>query len=152
MYLLLYVLWIVLNGKITAEICLLGILIVGAVGIIAGGLFQYKPRNEWDIYKKAPLFVCYAAVLIWEILKANFAVLRFIINEKAAIEPALVSFDVDLKTEGARFLLANSITLTPGTITVITNGNRFTVHALSSDMLDGVESSTFVRLLKKMEA
>ena len=151
MYLLLYILWVVLNGKITLEICLLGLLIVGAVGLISCALFRYTPKTELLIYKKAPLFLAYAAILIWEILKSNFVVLHFIISQKAAIEPALVSFDVDLKTTTARFLLANSITLTPGTITVFTNGNHFTVHALSSDMLDGVENSTFIRLLQKME-
>lgn len=152
MYLLLYILWVALNGKITAEICLLGILIVGIVGVIAYALFRYTPRTEVVVYKLVPLSVVYVAVLIWEIVKANFAVLRFIVSEKGAIEPALMSFDVDLKTEAARFVLANSITLTPGTITVLTNDNRFTVHALSSEMLEGVENSSFVKLLQRMEA
>ena len=99
-----------------------------------------------------PLLLAYAGVLLWEIVKANFAVLRFIINEKAHIEPAMMSFDVSLNTEMARFILANSITLTPGTITVYTNDNRFTVHALTEEMLDGIESSSFVKLLQRLEA
>lgn len=152
MYLLLYIFWVALNEKITAEICLWGVFVIGAVGLIAYGLFHYSPKTELRIYKLVPLFLVYAAVLIWEIIKANFSVLRFIVGEKAAIEPVLTSFDVDLKSDFTRFLLANSITLTPGTITVVTNGNRFTVHALCENMLDGIEDGIFVKLLRKMEA
>ena len=151
MYLLLYILWVALNGKVTVEICLLGAAVTGAVGLIAYGLFRYTPRTELFVYRKLPLLLAYAGVLIWEIIKANFSVLRFIVNEKAAIEPAMMSFDVDLRTDLARFILANSITLTPGTITMMTMGNHFTVHALTAEMLDGIESSSFVRLLQKLE-
>ena len=48
-------------------------------------------------------------------------------------------------------LLANSITLTPGTITVSVEGNRFCVHCLDWELADGVEDSVFVELLKEME-
>lgn len=151
MYLLLYALWVALNGKITAEVCLLGVFVTGGVGLITYGLFHYTLRTEFRIYRKLPLLLAYIAVLIWEIVKANFAVLRFIVNEKAAIEPAMMSFEVDLKTGWARFILANSITLTPGTITMVTKDDHFIVHALTEEMLDGIESSGFVKLLRKME-
>ena len=49
-------------------------------------------------------------------------------------------------------IMANSITLTPGTITASVDGNTYTVHCLSREMIDGIESSTFVRLLQKLEA
>ena len=49
-------------------------------------------------------------------------------------------------------LLANSITLTPGTITVSVEGDRFCVHYLDKELADGVEDSVFVELLKEMEA
>ena len=59
---------------------------------------------------------------------------------------------VDLKTEFARFILANSITLTPGTITVLSEGNTLTVHCLRRELLGDLSESVFVRLLRKMEA
>lgn len=151
MYLLLYLIWIAFNGKITGEICLLGALVVGAVGLIAWALFHYTPRTEWYIWRRVPLILAYFVVLVWEIIKANFVVLHFIVSQKGTIEPSLMSFDVELETNWARYLLANSITLTPGTITLYTNGSRFTVHALSGEILDGIERSVFVRLLHKME-
>ena len=58
---------------------------------------------------------------------------------------------VPLRTEFARFMLANSITLTPGTITVDADSDRFTVHCLHGRLIAGIEDSTFVHLLQKME-
>lgn len=152
MYLLLYVLWIALNGKVTAEICILGLVVVSAVALIGCGLFHYTPATELYLYRRVPLLAVYLFVLVWEIIKANFSVLHFILHQKGAIEPAVMSFNVDLKSRWTRFLLANSITLTPGTITLFANDDRFVVHALTSEMLDGIETSRFVEMLKKMEA
>lgn len=152
MYLLLYILWVALNGKVTVEICLLGAFVVGAVGLITYGLFRYSPRVELRIYKKVPYLFAFGVILLKEIIKSNFAVLHFISSKKGTIEPEMMSFEVDLKTDLARFLLANSITLTPGTITVLTNDNRFTVHSLDAGMLEGLDNSSIVKLLQKMEA
>lgn len=152
MYLLLFALWLLLNGKITAELCILGIVIVAFLALVSFGLFGYTPKKELRLYIKLPLFLAYLGVLAWEVLKANFTVLRIILHKKRKITPALVTFHVDLKTDFARYMLANSITLTPGTITVETDGNDFTVHCLSEEMLDGAETGVFVRLLKRLES
>ncbi|MDE7238684.1 MAG: Na+/H+ antiporter subunit E, partial [Lachnospiraceae bacterium] len=65
--------------------------------------------------------------------------------------PAIVSFDVTLKTEVGRALLANSITLTPGTITVSLSDNHYVVHCLDKAFGEGLDSSVFVRLIADME-
>ena len=56
-----------------------------------------------------------------------------------------------LKTDTARVVLANSITLTPGTITVTLEGDEFVVHCLDKELADGIENSVFVALLRRME-
>ncbi len=152
MYLLLYVLWVIFNGKLTLEIALVGIAVVAAVGALSYGLFRYTPKREWKLLRRLGLFLAYTVVLLWEIIKANFAVMYFIVSEKPAIDPELVTLTVELKTEFARFMLANSITLTPGTITVAVEGDQFVVHCLCPAMLEGIESGAFVQLLRKMEA
>jgi hypothetical protein len=68
------------------------------------------------------------------------------------IEPTVVRIRTDLKTGFARFLLANSITLTPGTLTVESEGPVLTVHCIRPALLENTESSAIVRLLRKMEA
>ena len=67
------------------------------------------------------------------------------------MEPCLVRFRTDLRTEPARVALANSITLTPGTLTVSLEGNDLLVHALDREMARGLDDSIFVRQLRRME-
>jgi hypothetical protein len=65
--------------------------------------------------------------------------------------PQLVQFDVDLKKNRHLVALANSITLTPGTITVDLHDNHFTVHALDASFVDGLDDGVFVQQLMDME-
>ena len=90
-------------------------------------------------------------VLVKEIIKANFAVIKMIMSSRYEIEPAVVKFKTDLKTTTARILLANSITLTPGTITVSLENDEYVVHCLDKSLAEGINSSIFVTLLRKLE-
>ena len=87
---------------------------------------------------------------IEEILKANLAVIRRVYGRKAP-DPCLKTFAAPLDTAAARVALADSITLTPGTITAEQEGAVFTVHCLDRNMSEGLESSGFVRRLQAME-
>ena len=86
-----------------------------------------------------------------EILKANIGVMQLILSPKMEVEPKLVRFRTDLKTDLARVILANSITLTPGTITVTLEGDEYLVHCLDKSMAEGMDDSIFVRLLHQLE-
>ena len=99
-----------------------------------------------------PLVFRYLLVLLTEIVKANGQVLFFILSPRYEAEPQLIHFTSGLRTEFARVILANSITLTPGTITVSLEGNDFYVHCLDKEFAEGIDSSAFVELLQKMEA
>ena len=67
------------------------------------------------------------------------------------MEPVLVSFSSDMKTDLGKAFLANAITLTPGTITVMLENSEFVVHCLDKSLAAGMDSSVFVQLLKKLE-
>ena len=101
--------------------------------------------------KILPHIVLYVIVLLIEIVKANFAITRLVLSPQINVEPCLVKFRTHLKTETARVALANSITLTPGTITVSVEGDNLLVHALNRDIADGLEGSIFEKLLAGME-
>ena len=152
MYLLLYTFWILLNGAITPEILLIGLLVVALISVLVSELFGYTFRKDLRILSKVPLFLVYLAVLIAEIVKANFHVTKIVLNPRNKVEQAIVLFDPGLKTNFGRYVLANSITLTPGTITVRADEDRFTVHCLDRSVMDGFTDSRLVRLLKKLEA
>ena len=67
------------------------------------------------------------------------------------MEPVIVKVHTNLKTETAKVILANSITLTPGTITVSLTGQELLVHCLDKSLAEGMEDSAFVKLLEEME-
>ncbi len=152
MYLLLFCLWLAWNGAITWEICIIGVLITASIGVLTYFLIGYSPKKDLRFLSRLPLFLAYVAVLLFEIVRSSVSVIRIILNRRRKVVQSLVVFDTELKTRFGRFLLANSITLTPGTITVRTEGNRFTVHCLSREMIEGINEGTLMKLLKKMEA
>ena len=87
-----------------------------------------------------------------EIVRANFAIIKLVLAPDIQVEPCLVKFNTPLKSQAARAALANSITLTPGTITVSLEGNQLLVHALNRDIAKGLQDSLFEKLLSQMEA
>ena len=151
MLLLFFLVWVIFNGRLTLEIALFGIVVAGAVFAFLCKFMGYSPQKEFRFYKKLPIFLQYAYYLIKEIISANFTVCHMILTRKEQIEPALVHVHTDLKTETGRMLLANSITLTPGTITVSMTDTDLLVHCLDKSLSVGIEHSVFVSLLQKLE-
>ena len=152
MYLLFFLLWIIFNGRVTMEIVILGLLLSALVYLFCVKLMGLNPRNELRYIKLTPKVLHYIGVLLVEILKANFQVVRIILRPGKEPSPMICHFKVPLRTDAARMILANSITLTPGTITVQMDGDEYVVHCLDTSFRDGIEDSVFVHLLMEMEA
>ena len=148
---LFFIVWIIFNGRVTLEIVLFGIAISGLMFAFVCKFMGYSMEKERKFYKKCPLFCKYAVLLVKEIIKANLAVCYLILTRREVTEPVLVKVHTNLKTETARVILANSITLTPGTITVSLAGQELLVHCLDKSLAEGMEDSEFVRLLEAME-
>lgn len=152
MYLLFLAVWLILNGKVTWEILIFGLVISAVLFWFMCRFLDYSFRKEILLFRLTPLFIRYFWVLVKEIVKANVCVLKIIFSPELQPEPAFVYFDTNFKTGTARMLLANSITLTPGTITVSVEGDEFCVHCLDKEMAEGIEDSEFVHILRRMEA
>ena len=151
MFLLFFLVWIIFNGKVTAEIVWIGLAVSVFVFWFMCKFMGYSLRKEKNFYKKFISFGGYVYILIKEIISANMTLFHMITTEKERIEPVLVSFHTDLKTETARVILANSITLTPGTITVSIEEDKLVVHCLDKSLADGLKGSVFEQKLKAME-
>lgn len=151
MYLLLFAFWILLNGKITKEILLFGLVIAAAIFWFVCKFMDHSIRKEMMLYKSIGQFILYFLILLREIFIANINVLKLVYSPKYVPEPGLVYFKTDLKTGLAKVMLANSITLTPGTITVSLKDDEFCVHCLDMAYAEDIEKSVFVQQLKKME-
>lgn len=151
MLFLFFLAWIVFNGRLTLEIALFGIAVAGALFAFVCRFMDYSLQKELRFYRLLPAFVQYLYHLIREIILANLGVCRMILTRKEQMEPVIVHVHAKLKSETARVILANSITLTPGTITVSLTDDNLLVHCLDKSLAEGMEDSIFVRLLQKME-
>ena len=151
MYLLYFLLWVIFNGSFTLEICLFGIVIAAAVFAFTRKFMDYSIEQEKKNIRKIFKFLRYICVLVIEIVKANFAVIHMILSEREELEPVLVQFRSDMKTPVGRAFLANAITLTPGTITVLLEDSDYVVHCLDESLAEGMDESIFVKLLADLE-
>lgn len=151
MYLLYFLLWVIFNGNFTLEIAVFGILIAAALFAFTCKFTDHSIAKEKRIVKNAFRLIRYIIVLVIEIVKANLAVIHMILSEKEEVEPALVTFEADLHTPMGRSSLANAITLTPGTITVLLEDNTYTVHCLDETLAEGIDQSVFADMITEIE-
>lgn len=152
MYFAFLILWIIFNGRLTLEVLLVGMVLCAALYLFCCKFMNFSIRRDLKLLKCLPMAAQYVAILIVEILKANRQVLFFIMTPRYQVEPQIIHFTSHLKTEMGRVILANSITLTPGTITIGLEGSEFYVHCLDKEFAEGIEDSVFVKMLEKMEA
>ena len=151
MSVLLFLLWIILNGRVTIEIVIFGVLITAVIMLFAVKAVGYDIHNDARIAGNLPLFVVYTLNLIWEIVKASAAVMGVAFSGKKKPEPVIVEFDSGFESNFRNVILANSITLTPGTYTLFQKGGHFTVHCLRPEYAEGMADSSFVKLLRKLK-
>lgn len=151
MLVLLFLLWIIFNGKLTLEIAVFGVVFTGIIYWFMAAFMNYSWQKEKLVYRLFPLGVKYFLILVWEIIKANVVMLGIVTRDKYEMEPVIVHFAPELSSEAARVVLANSITLTPGTYTVGMDEKELQVHCLDKDFSIELESSVFVRQLKRIE-
>ena len=146
MYLIFFLIWVIFNGQFTPEIAVFGLIIAGLMYAFICKFMGYKPRADIIMAKKFFYLIQYVFILVKEIVK-----IRMITSSRYELEPAVVRFKTDLKSAPARIMLANSITLTPGTITVSLTGDEYVVHCLDKSLAEGINSSIFVTLLRRLE-
>ena len=132
MFFLLFGFWVLLNGRWTAEIAVVGLVVCGALYAFMAAFMGYSPRKEWAFFRRMGRILGYLGYLVSEVVKSSIAVIRLIWSPKLTPEPELISFHTRLRTDAGKVVLADSITLTPGTITVNVQGDRMLVHCLDS--------------------
>jgi len=152
MFFVLYGLWLVLNGRITLEICLFGVALCALIYLFMCRFMDFSIKKDLRLMRNFGYAIAYFFVLLKEIFVSNFKVMAIVLFKRIPITPALTEVRVQLRSRITRTILANSITLTPGTITVKVEEDVFTVHCLSAELIEGIEDSHIVRLLRKMES
>jgi len=149
-FVILLALWLVFSGSVTVVSLLLGALVSGLITLLCAKFMGYDSRRFWGGLRKAPPIAVYLAVLLREIVRENIDVLRFIYR-RGQPKSTLVRFRGGVQSEPLRVLVANSITLTPGTYTVRLEGDEYAVHALDEYFQVDIEYSAFFRQAQKIE-
>ncbi len=95
----------------------------------------------------------YIPWIMWQIVLASLQVAGVVLKRKMVFDPSIVKFTTNLPNTTARIILSNSITLTPGTITLDLNRDEFVVHSLmdasSSGIVDGSLPGEVAKLYEK---
>lgn len=120
--------WLVLSGHYDALHMGAGVVCAGLVSLASSDLFTFGTgaRSSFRIGR----FVLYIPWLLWEILQGSLHVTSLVLRP-SGIRSRVIRFRTHLQNQVAKVVLANSITLTPGTVTVDIEDDLFTVHALS---------------------
>ena len=95
--------------------------------------------------------VLYLPWILWEIVKANVDVIKAICSPSLNISPRMIRVKATQKTEIGQVVYANSITLTPGTITLDVRNGEMLVHALTKDTAAGLQTGDMDRKVSRLE-
>lgn len=128
--------WIVLNGQTTWEVILSGLVFSVLVLKFTDKYLLGSPYHEVHQFKVVNMLM-YLLFMIKAIYVSGFHMIVMIFTHK--INPAIVEIETDLEEDFKRTLLANSITLTPGTITVELKGHKLKVLWINKTSDDPVE-------------
>ncbi|WP_346856002.1 Na+/H+ antiporter subunit E [uncultured Draconibacterium sp.] len=122
-----FVIWVLLNNKLSLEVLAFG----GLIAVVVAIMFH----RSYDIFEALKLnpkaivyWFVYIFVFLTELVKSNLDVAFRVISPKLPINPGIVEVKTKLKSKLGRMILTNSITLTPGTFTVELLGDRIFVH------------------------
>lgn len=126
--------WLALSGHYTPLVTSFGVLSVVLVVYLSERMDVID--QEGVPYHMVPRLLFYVPWLLKEIFIANLVVAKVILDPELPISPRMVRFHGTQDTDAGRALYANSITLTPGTITTGVEGHDFQVHALRAADLE----------------
>ena len=113
-----FVFWLLLTWKFTAQEMIAGAVVSLAAALFTSRFFIHESAFWMLIPTKFFALISYIFVFLGELFKANLDVALRALNPALPINPGIVKVPVDLKSEYGEAMLANSITLTPGTITM----------------------------------
>lgn len=151
MFIVLLLIWFIFNGKITWELTILGVILCAGIYFFMCRFMDYSLKKDISLMRRSVSFLYYTGVLIVEIIKSNLQVMHLTLTDREIVEPVIISYRTRLRSKLGRVILANSITLTPGTITISLEEDELVIHCLDKTIAEGIENSTFEQLLERME-
>lgn len=135
-------LWPVLFGIWAAANASLDPVVLGVGGVITGGIALALTRRPtvWDGLRVGPrsigALLRYTVIFLREMVRSNLGMLRIVCAPRIDIRPAIVPTRTRLVTPMGRFVLSNTVTLTPGSLVMGLQDDTLTVHLLDHDTTD----------------
>lgn len=146
--LVLYGFWLLLSGH--SELLMLGFGVASVVFVVWLAL-----RMDVVDHESHPLHLSHRLPQYWlwlmlEVIKSNIDVARRIWSPKLSISPTTVRLKTSQKTDLGKVIYANSITLTPGTVTINLQGDNIEIHALTREAAEALQSGDMDRRIRDM--
>ncbi|MGH7827620.1 MAG: Na+/H+ antiporter subunit E [Candidatus Binatia bacterium] len=152
----LFAFWLILSGKLEVKYLIFGLASAALVTFVTQDLLEPEDRQRKkqalsaaSLLKTGWRLFSYFVWLAYSIVEANLQVAYLVLHPKLPIKPGMLRFRTRLQSKAGRVLLANSITLTPGTITVDLTEGTYLVHAL---VPDAAGSLLEAKMQSKLEA
>lgn len=147
-FLSLFLIWSALSYPLTNQEIIFGLILSLFISILTQ---YYNQRSKSFKIKSLYHLIKYFIVFLIELVKANFNMARIVITPSLPISPKIYEVKTELKSNIAKALLANSITLTPGTISVDLEDDTIYIHVVEGTKVDDVEGlkGPFEKILKE---
>ena len=149
-----FLLWLLLTSALDWQHLSIGMGVAFLVALLFGNIFVQQPEKCLQV-KRYLWFCYYVPIFLWECIKANFDVAYRVLHPRMPIHPGIVKVRTQLKSDMAKVCLANSITMTPGTLTVDIKDEYLYIHWInvrSQDMAEATKLivSRFEKILAKI--
>jgi len=152
LWLTLLLIWLIANASFAFETVIAGVIISALIALAFAAFARVYSVIRWSpvvIY----YYLKYLIVFLIELVKANVNVMRLVFSPRINIKPAIVEIKTELKSPIGRLALANTITLTPGTLVVDIKNDSLFVHCINISSIDQARateeiSGRFEKLLK----
>ena len=125
--LVLWITWLLLQNSLSAGHILLGLILALLIPWLTSGFWPERIRIQ-----KPWVLIKFTGVVLWDILIANIAVAKLILSHNDTLKPGFIELELDIQTPIGISLLANTISLTPGTVSCDLSADRkhLIIHAL----------------------
>jgi len=140
--------WLLLSGHYTTLILSLGVLSVLAVTWFVWRMDRVD--GELGVLPMRPRLLNYLLWLMWQVVLSNIDVVRRIWDPTLPIRPTWQRLDIKVTSPLAKMLYANSITLTPGTLTTDVREDHFMVHSLTSEGIDELRKGKMEKQIQRL--
>jgi multicomponent Na+:H+ antiporter subunit E len=141
-FILSFLVWLALTDVTNLQEVIAGVVVALIISLIAGTFLVTTEKSRHPV-QRFLMWIVYMFKFVWEMIKANFNVAFIVINPRLPIRPGIVKIKSHLTKDSALTVLTNSITLTPGTLTVDINPetHEIYVHCIVVESTD-VEYNT----------